>query len=148
MGAGGAIGSLELNELQRAVLSAVLEGSPLPGRNEPTELPDLPLVAGGPIVLVAEENLSGPLGDVSGVKLIRVAPEREIAARAGVTGDVAYLAFGPVEPDGDDVAFRLDARLASSTSAAPTLTLSGLLLRFRETPEGWRAAEQPALSAV
>jgi hypothetical protein len=148
VGDGSSIGPNELTELQRAVLTAVLEGRPLPGRDVPVELPDLPLVAGGPVVLLAEENLAGPPGDVIGGKRIRVAPEREIAAGAGATGDIAYLVFGPPETAGEDVLFRLDARLASATSGAPTLGLSGMVLRARRTDEGWRAVDEPAFYAT
>jgi hypothetical protein len=148
VGDGSPLGPTELAELQRAVLAAVLEGRPLPGRDEPVELPDLPLVAGGPAVLIADENLAGPPGDVIGGKRIQVEPEREIAARSGASGDTAYLAFGPPETDGEDVVFRLDAKLASATSGAPTLGLSGMVVRFRRTDEGWTAVEEPAFYAA
>ena len=50
-----------LGELQGTMLQAILTGTPLPGRKEPIELPDLERLVAQPDVILSAENLGGPL---------------------------------------------------------------------------------------
>jgi hypothetical protein len=129
----------ELRELQEAALAAILERRALPGRQEPLEFPDLQFLTRGGEVLVADENLAGPLEDVGGRK-IRVVSSAEIEDGA------AFLRFGTPEPDEDGVAFRVEALVASATGEG-ALGLGGVVLRFRRSGEGWEA-DAPALYAT
>jgi hypothetical protein len=129
----------DLHELQEATLAAMLERRALPGRQEPLQFPDLQVLTRGGEVLVADENLAGPLEDV-GQHEIRVVSSAEIE------NDRAFLRFGPPEVDGDEVAFRVEALVASEPGGA-ALGLGGVVLRFRRSGEGWEA-DAPALYAT
>jgi hypothetical protein len=137
-----------LEDLQQAMLRALLLGLPLPGGRTLT-LPDSTFFADQPELLISDENLVASVPSEGASQRVRVASSSEIARTAvEQERDIAYLRFQPAERKGDEIRIALEARLAPHSPHKKALGLSGASVTFRREAEGWVAIDEPIQVAM
>ncbi|MDQ3654312.1 MAG: hypothetical protein M3457_04440, partial [Chloroflexota bacterium] len=114
----------ELNQLQRMLLTAVLQGEPLPGGSHPVELPDLAFVQKDGVVRVSTENVAGSLTIEAGPLPIRVLSPESLREEACARGDVTYLAFQPAAREEARIRLTIEGRIATCDPGRHPLGLS------------------------
>jgi hypothetical protein len=131
-----------LLELQESLLRSVLEGRPLPGREQAFAFPDRGFLLQQPELLLADENLAPGLS-LEGLRPpLRVVP----AGQLGAGGDAVYLRFGPAEGDDQRLQLTLEAGIAA-TGERRAAGLSAVRVGFRRDGGAWVADGDPVMWA-
>jgi hypothetical protein len=135
----------DVTALQRALLEAVLSGTPLPGSGTPVELPDKAWLGDEAPVRVLRDGIAQP--DALAELPVRLVSAEELAAAAREGSDIPYLRFGPVDRGGGRVRLTLELALAPAGAGRGHAGLSGVQAEFApEEPEP-RAISDPAYFA-
>ena len=136
-----------LGELQGTMLQAILTGTPLPGRKEPIELPDLERLVAQPDVILSSENLGGPLRVRNPSQAVHILSPEAIGERARDQAGALYLRFQPAQTTGGGVLLTLVIEVAQPGARLPRLGMSGIQVTFRHTDTGWKVDPDTAAFA-
>ncbi len=134
-------------DLQVLLLRAVLLAQPLPGQNEPVQLPDWPFFQPEPVIYLAQENLAGPLSLTDLQKPVSTVSVDEIKALAHGQDNVPFLKFLEPDVNGDEVGLTLVAMIAPKDVNNRVLGLGGVHVVFAKTAAGWEVKDSPVYSA-
>ena len=134
----------DIAQLQGAILTAALTGTPLPGGAAVT-IPELATAARAEErVVLLQDNLN--LDALQRITTpIVVASKPEIAQLAASGTDVLFLCFRPLQRHGDAIALVLDVGLQQAFGSLP---LGGVMVEFEDTGDGWTTTSPPAAFAV
>jgi hypothetical protein len=135
----------ELGAMQQQLLVAALAGTPLAGRTEAVNLPDIGFVKRGPSVILLDENLHGAMRSGGASGSVRLVSRADVSLARTQIPNAAFLQFAPAEVGSDTVRLTLQARLIESATQGE-LGLSTVQVEFRKSPEGW-TPESPVYSA-
>ena len=140
----------KLTELQAMVLTAAIEGKPLPGTNSAVQLADAAFLRENGEILLAEEGINRVALARRLPAEIKVLSKSLLIKRAATqpNGRLAYLQFANVKERDDMVRFTLETRIVSPETGNQPATLGGIDLSFRKKADGsWVAIDAPAAFA-
>jgi hypothetical protein len=137
-----------IRRLQESLMRAVLLGQCLPGSDQPVKFPDITFISRQTSVVVADENLAGPIsiGELS--IPIRVLSREALMQEARVQGDVFFFQFRPPEIEDNEIQLALELRIAAKDPSHRPLGLSGIIARFRNLAGKWEIVDEPTFFAA
>lgn len=137
-----------LQQLQEALLGAVLFGRRLPGGAEPVRFPDLSFVLRHPTTFVLDANLSGPISVRDSGRPIRIVSREDLLREAQASGSICYLQFQPPEMTAGAIGLTLEARITEGNQGERVMGLSSIHVKFVGVGDQWDVMDGPVYSAA